>query len=118
MLSFAFDHIHIKTTDTLGCAEFLRDVLQGSPVGQIEPGKRAVLDLAGLRVFIDPADTAARDGVLEHIALAVDDMDGFVRHVLAGGHTFEREPAELRPGLVAAFLRTPGNVLIEVLKRS
>src|SRR3954466_10766833 len=55
---------------------------------------------------------------LEHIGLAVTNIDAVCAELKARGAEFTVEPHSPRPGLRMAFVRAPENVRIEVLERS
>ena len=55
---------------------------------------------------------------LEHIGLAVQDIDAVVAALKAKGVVFTMEPTTIRPGVRIAFLRGPEDVSIELLERS
>lgn len=121
LFSPSFDHIHIKTDETVACAQFLIDVLKGTLVGEapMEPGKRITVAFGSTNILIDAADNDRTGGhqFIEHFAIKVDDLSAFAAHFTGLGHEFVKPPHQVRPGLDIAFIMAPGNVLIEVLQR-
>lgn len=120
MFTASFDHIHIKTDDTVGCARFFIDVLKAKLVGDgaIVSGQRLTVTFGTVAIFIDTASPGIPGPqIIEHIAIAVDDIDAFARHLDACGHHFHKAPITLRPDLTIAFVMAPGNVMVEVLQR-
>ena len=122
MASFTFDHIHLRSPDPEATAAFYERVfgvaLQRSP-------QRIDFNLGGQAIFISPitepttgdAPQAPYRG-LEHIGLAVKEIDAVVAGLKAKGVTFTMEPTTIRPGVRIAFLRAPEGVSIELLERS
>ena len=87
------------------------------------PALRVILSLAGLRLFIEqvPPGTAAPPpppflGV-EHIGLAVDDLDAVASELASKGVAFTMKPTVMRADLKIAFIQAPDGVRIELLQR-
>jgi catechol 2,3-dioxygenase-like lactoylglutathione lyase family enzyme len=84
---------------------------------------RVILDLGGLTVFIEevPADTVRAPAApfvgIEHIGLAVDDLDAALAAHHARGTRITSEVQQVRPGLRIAFLEGPDGVVLELLER-
>jgi catechol 2,3-dioxygenase-like lactoylglutathione lyase family enzyme len=122
MAAFTFDHIHLRSPDPEATAAFYERVfgveLRRSP-------QRIDFVLGGQAIFVSPitepatgeAPTSPYRG-LEHIGLAVKDIDGVVAELKGKGVAFTMEPTTIRPGVRIAFLRAPENVSIELLERS
>lgn len=122
MAAFTFDHIHLRSPDPEATAAFYERVfgveLRRSP-------QRIDFVLGGQAIFVSPitepttgdAPSAPYRG-LEHIGLAVKDIDGVVAELKGKGVAFTMEPTTIRPGVRIAFLRAPENVSIELLERS
>lgn len=122
MAGFTFDHIHLRSPDPEATAAFYERVfgarLTRSP-------QRIDIELGGQVLFVSPVNDAATGAApsapyrgLEHIGLAVQDIDGVVAALKAKGVTFTMEPTTIRPGVRIAFLRGPEDVAIELLERS
>jgi len=122
MTTFTFDHIHLRSPDPEATAAFYERVfgveLKRSP-------QRIDFNLGGQAIFVSPitepttgeAPAAPYRG-LEHIGLAVKDIDGVVAALKAKGVAFTMEPTTIRPGVRIAFLRGPEKVSIELLERT
>lgn len=122
MTTFTFDHIHLRSPDPEATAAFYERVfgveLKRSP-------QRIDFNLGGQTIFVSPitepgtgeAPEAPYRG-LEHIGLAVKDIDRVVEALKAKGVVFTMEPTTIRPGVRIAFLRGPENVSIELIERS
>lgn len=122
MMTFTFDHIHLRSPDPEATAAFYERAfgvtLHRSP-------QRIDFVLGGQTVFISPVNAAATGDAptapyrgLEHIGLAVTGIDEVVASLKSKGVTFTMEPTTIRPGVRIAFLRAPENVSIELLERS
>lgn len=125
MTRFALDHVHLRSPDPERAAGFYIDMLGAEPVGRMQNGAalRVVLDLGGLRLFIEQAPPDAPSppappflGV-EHIGLAVRDMDAAVAELRSKGAHFVVEPHSPRPGFKMAFVQAPDGVRVEILQR-
>src|SRR4051794_29854958 len=81
-----------------------------SEVKQLNRRKSALQDQ--LRKASDPETHLG----LEHIGLAVTNIDAVCADLKARGAEFTVEPHSPRPGLRMAFVRAPENVRIEVLQ--
>lgn len=122
MAAFTFDHIHLRSPDPQATADFYARVF-GAEIRQ--GPQRIDIHLGGQVLFVSPvnedttgeAPSAPYRG-LEHIGLAVTNIDAVVAEMKAKGVTFTMEPTTIRPGVRIAFLRAPENVSIELLERS
>lgn len=122
MSEFTFDHIHLRSPDPEATAAFYERVF-GAALTRTP--QRIDIDLGGQVVFVSPI-TAPVTGAaphaphlgLEHIGLAVPDIDAAVAALKAKGVIFTMEPTTIRPGVRIAFLRGPEDVSIELLERS
>lgn len=122
MAAFTFDHIHLRSPDPEATATFYQNVFGA----EIKHGPQRIdINLGGQAIFVSPltdpatgeAPSAPYRG-LEHIGLAVTNIDAVVAEMKAKGVTFTMEPTTIRPGVRIAFLRGPENVSIELLERS
>lgn len=121
-MAFTFDHIHLRSPDIEATAAFYERVfgveLKRTP-------QRIDFNLGGQPIFVSPitepttgeAPSAPYRG-LEHIGIAVKDIDAVVAGMKAKGVTFTMEPNTIRPGVRIAFLRGPENISIELLERT
>jgi len=126
MSEFRWDHIHLRSSDPEATARYYVDVFGATPVNKVEVSGavRVIVSLAGLNLFIEqvPPDTAAPPQPphlgLEHIGLAVTNIDAVCSELKARGAEFVVEPHSPRSGVTLAFVRAPENVHIELLERS
>ena len=126
MSEFRWDHLHLRSPDPEATDRYYVDVFGATPVNKVDAGGalRVIVNLAGLNLFIEqvPPETPAPPHPphlgLEHIGLAVTNIDAVCAELKARGAEFAVEPHSPRPGLWIAFVRAPENVRIEVLERS
>jgi catechol 2,3-dioxygenase-like lactoylglutathione lyase family enzyme len=126
MSEFRWDHLHLRSPDPEATARYYVDVFGATPVNKVNAGGalRVIVNLAGLNLFIEqvspetPAPPHPPHLGLEHIGLAVTNIDAVCAELKARGAEFTVEPHSPRPGLWIAFVRAPENVRIEVLERS
>ena len=123
----SWDHIHLRTPNPEGMAEWFEKMLGAEVKRSMQQGKpRIDLKLGGANIFIAPVETG--DGVnaapttpyrgLDHFGLSVSGIDAIAADLKAKGVEFTREPTTVRPGVRVAFLRAPEGVSIELLDRN
>lgn len=124
-MTFQFEHLHLRSSDAVAAAGFYVDTFgareirrEGSPAVT-----RAILDLCGITLFIEHAPEANPPAKplnrgIEHIGLAVDDIEQTVADLKQRGIVFALDITDVRPGLRTAFLDGPDGVRIELLQRS
>ncbi len=125
MTEFRFDHLHLRSADPESAAQFYVEALGATRLGSslVQDALRVVVDLDGLKLFIEqvpPTTPSAPQPPflgLEHLAVAVDDLDQVATTLRQRGVTFTKEPVSIRPGLRIAFIQGPDGVLIEILQR-
>jgi catechol 2,3-dioxygenase-like lactoylglutathione lyase family enzyme len=125
-VTYTSDHLHLRSPDPEAAAAFYVDAMGAREVGRVDVRGmlRVMLDLGGLRVFVEqvPGDTPRPPQPpyvgIEHIGLAVDDLDAAVADLRARGVRFVVEPREARPGVRIAFIDGPDQVRIELIERS
>jgi catechol 2,3-dioxygenase-like lactoylglutathione lyase family enzyme len=125
MPEFRWDHIHLRSRDPEAMARYYVEVFGAAPVDKVvvNGAVRIIVSLAGMNLFIEqvPAGTPAPPEPpylgLEHIGLAVTDLDAVCADLKARGAEFAVEPHAPRPGVRIAFVRAPENVRIELLER-
>ena len=125
MTAFTYDHIHLRSPDPAAAAGFYTSVLGATELDRVHNGPvlRVILSLAGLRLFIDqvppgtPAPPTPPFLGVEHIGLAVEDLDAVVSEMTAKGVEFTMPPTSLRPDLKIAFIQAPDGVRVELLQR-
>jgi lactoylglutathione lyase len=128
MPTYVYDHIHLRTRDPKGMAEYFHKMFDAKIVESIQSDgrPRVDLDIDGLIVFIAPVaadvDIAASPREpylgLDHFGFRVDNVDETVAELKRRGADIADEPRTIRPGVRIAFVRAPDNVRIELLQRS
>jgi lactoylglutathione lyase len=125
--SIAWDHIHLRTKDPEGTAQWYERMLGAEVIRSMQQGKpRIDLKLGGANIFIAPVVDG--DGVsappttpyqgLDHFGLLVTGIDAIAADLKAKGVEFTREPITARPGVRICFIRAPDGVSIELLERN
>ncbi len=128
MAQFKYDHVHLRSPDPEATAGYYERMF-GAKVNrsvQSDGRSRVDLDLAGMTIFIAPvlpgkapAPPAEPPSLgLEHIGLAVSDIDAVVAELKLKGAVFTVEPRTIRPGVRIAFIRGPEGVHIELVDRN
>jgi catechol 2,3-dioxygenase-like lactoylglutathione lyase family enzyme len=127
LTTYSYDHIHLRTRDAHGTAEWYRRMFDAKVLESIQSDgqSRIDLDLNGLTVFLAPVASDAEIATapadphlgLDHFGLRVDDLDAACAELKARGAEFFSEPRLLRPGLKIAFVQCPDNVRVELLER-
>ena len=125
---YAYDHIHLRTRDPKGMAEYFHEMFDAKIVESIQSDgqPRVDLDIDGLIVFLAPvpaeADIAASPREpylgLDHFGFRVESVDDTIAELKRRGADIAQEPHTFRPGVRIAFVRAPDNVRIELLERS
>jgi lactoylglutathione lyase len=128
MPTYVYDHIHLRTRDPNGMAEYFRRVFDAKVIESVQPDgrPRVDLDLDGLIIFIAPVapdmEIAASPAEpylgLDHFGFRVESVDETVAELKRRGAEIVDEPRTIRPGVRIAFVRAPDNVRIELLERS
>jgi len=124
---YGWDHVHLRTTDPEGMAQWFESMLGAEVIRSMQQGKpRIDLKLGGANIFIAPV--APSDSVnaapatpyrgLDHFGLAVSGIDAVAADLKNKGVEFTREPTTVRPGVRICFLRGPEGVSIELLDRN
>jgi lactoylglutathione lyase len=125
-MKYRCDHVHLRSQDPIAAARFYVDALGATETGRVGAPDvtRVLLDLGGLAVFIE----RAAEGIgpspeppylgLEHLGLAVDDIDAAMADLRGRGVKIVMDVKEVRPGLRIAFIDGPDAVRIEVLERT
>lgn len=126
MPTVTWDHIHLRTTNPEGMAQWFETMLGAEVQRSTQDGKpRIDLKLGGAKIFIAPV--AAGDGVnpaptipyrgLDHFGLSVSGIDEIAADLKKKGVEFTREPTTARPGVRVCFIKAPEGVSIELLDR-
>jgi catechol 2,3-dioxygenase-like lactoylglutathione lyase family enzyme len=123
-MTFRFEHLHLRSRDAVAAARFYVETFGAREIARegAPSVTRVVLDLSGLTLFIEhapDAGPAARppNRGIEHIGLAVDDIESTVADLKRRGVAFVIDITDVRPGLRTAFLDGPDGVRIELLQR-
>jgi lactoylglutathione lyase len=127
MSTITWDHIHLRTANPEGMAQWFEKMLGAEVLRSTQEGKpRIDLKLGGANIFIAPV--GANDGVnaapaipyrgLDHFGLAVTGIDAIASDLKAKGVEFTKEPTTVRPGVRICFIRAPEGVSIELLDRT
>jgi catechol 2,3-dioxygenase-like lactoylglutathione lyase family enzyme len=125
MSMFRMDHLHLRSTDPEAAARFYVDALGAQETGRVPvpAGVRIVLTLAGQTLFVEqvPAGTGSPPAPpflgLEHLGLAVDDLDAALAALSAKGVALASGPSSPRPGIRIAFIAAPDGARIELVER-
>ena len=118
--TYTWDHVHIRTPDVEAMATWFADML-GAEI--VRKPAMVIIELGGGRVFLAEAtsDVHAPPAIpyqgLEHIGLAVKDIDAVAASLKAKGVKFTTEPTTLRPGTRVCFISGPLGISIELLER-
>lgn len=125
---YSYDHIHLRSRDPRGTAEFYMGMFGARIIESVQSDgqPRMDLDINGLTVFIAqvPADAELASSPaephlgLDHFGLRVDNLDAAVAELKQRGATFTTEPRTIRPGVKIAFIQCPDNVRVELLERA
>lgn len=128
MPKYVYDHIHLRTRDPKGMAEYFHKVFDARIIESVQSDgrPRVDLDIDGLIVFIAPvaedADVPAGPKEpylgLDHFGFRVENIDETVAELKRRGADIVDEPRTIRPGVRIAFVRAPEDVRIELLERS
>jgi lactoylglutathione lyase len=127
MSTITWDHIHLRTANPEGMAQWFEKMLGAEVLRSTQEGKpRIDLKLGGANIFIAPV--GANDGVnaapaipyrgLDHFGLAVTGIDAIAADLKSKGVEFTKEPTTVRPGTRICFIRGPEGVSIELLDRT
>lgn len=129
MVSYTWDHIHLRSPDPEATAKYYERMFGAEIIRSLQDGKpRIDLELGGANIFIAPV--APGSGVnappvtpyqgLDHfgIKIAGAGIDALVAELKAKGAVFTMEPTTMRPGLRVAFVRGPEGVSIELVERA
>ena len=127
MAKYVYDHIHLRTRDPMGTAEYYRTIFDAKVIESVQSDgrPRIDLDIDGLIVFIAPVAPDAEIGAaprepyigLDHFGFRVESVDETVAELKRRGADIADEPRTIRPGVRIAFVRAPDDVRIELLQR-
>ena len=125
MADFELDHLHLRSADPDRAGAFYADHLGATLLTRttVRDLTRVVLQLGGLRLFIEqaPDDAPVRSAGpvrgLDHIGLAVADLDQALARLGRAGVDPVAPVDQVRPGVRVAFVRAPDEVLVELIER-
>ncbi len=125
MIPARFDHVHLRSADPAAAARFYCDLFGARLLDelQVRGVRRAVLDLGGLRVFIEEVAPSLHGPPpppfrgLEHLGLCVPDLDAALATLAAHGIAPVTAVEQVNPALRIVFLEGPDQVRIELLER-
>lgn len=125
MAGIRIDHLHIKSREPEAAAAFYVRAFGARETGRqpVAAGLRVMLDLAGLAVFVEsvpdeaPATPPPPFRGVEHLGLAVDDLDAVLADLAAKGVALESGPSAPRPGVRIAFVAAPDGARVELVER-
>jgi len=126
MAHYTWDHVHLRTPDPEGMAQWFEGMLGAQVIRSMQQGKpRIDLKLGGANIFIAPVGPG--DGVnappttpyqgLDHFGLTVSGIDAVAADLKQKGVEFTKEPHSPRPGIKICFIRGPQGISIELLDR-
>jgi lactoylglutathione lyase len=128
MPTYTYDHIHLRTRDPMGMANYFEKMFDARIIESIQSDgqPRIDLDINGLAVFIAPVPTDANIPAsphdphlgLDHFGFKVESVDEAVAELKRRGAEIAVEPRTIRPGVRIAFVRAPDDIRIELLERS
>jgi catechol 2,3-dioxygenase-like lactoylglutathione lyase family enzyme len=83
------------------------------------------LRIGGINLFITPVTDAPiappahgeRKQGIDHFGVTVDDLDAAFAHLLDCDAEIVEPVKQVRPGVRACFVRSPGDILVEILER-
>lgn len=124
-MTFRCDHLHLRSRDAVAAAAFYGTMFGARETSRIgeDPVQRVILDLGGVTVYIEQAPEDAHPAAatpclgIEHIGLAVDDIERAVAELTGRGVTVKTGITQRGPGLRIAFVEGPDGALIELLER-
>ena len=116
-MTFALNHVHIKTRDPVKTMQFYIDNFGATLKAKTDTGYN--LDLHGLQLNVtdnNAGQTRQQNYGIEHIALNTADYPGTLASLRAKGVTILEElPRE--PGRRVCFLQCPDGAQMEVIEK-
>jgi len=121
MIEFKWDHLQLCSADPEATAAWFARCLNAEIVRR--PG-RVDLRIGSINLFITslagahpgPLHGEHRQGI-DHFGVVVDDLDAAFEHLLRCEAEIVEPIKQVRPGVRACFVRSPGDVLVEILER-
>jgi lactoylglutathione lyase len=125
-IRITWDHIHLRTPNPEGMAQWFEKMLGAEVKRSMQQGKERIdLKLGGANIFIAPITDGENVNAapkipyrgLDHFGLAVSGIDEIAAGLKAKGVEFTKEPTTVRPGVRICFIKAPEGVSIELLDR-
>lgn len=122
MIEFKWDHLQLCSADAEATAAWFGRCLNAEIVRR--PG-RVDLRIGSINLFITslasaqtprPPHGERRQGI-DHFGVVVDDLDAAFEHLLRCDAEIVEPIKQVRAGVRACFVRSPGDVLVEILER-
>lgn len=121
MIEFKWDHLQLCSANAEATAAWFARCLNAEIVRR--PG-RVDLRIGGIDLFITSlASTQTgrphreRKEGIDHFGVVVDDLDAAFEHLLRCDAEIVEPVKQVRPGVRACFVRSPGDILVEILER-
>ncbi|MFM0033356.1 VOC family protein [Paraburkholderia strydomiana] len=122
MIEFKWDHLQLCSADAEATAAWFARCLNAEIMRR--PG-RVDLRIGGINLFITPVAGAPiarpahgeRKQGIDHFGVTVDDLDAAFAHLLDCDAEIVEPVKQVRPGVRACFVRSPGDILVEILER-
>ena len=127
-MAYEFDHVHLKSSDPGATADWyvkafsfkiVSDAVRmwGDRFIRCQTVDGAIVNISGDRTDekMGPGDAGAHWG-LEHVGLKVDDIDAELVRLSDLGASVMEGPVDVPSGPRIAFIKTPGDVRIELLQ--
>ena len=123
---FTWEHVHLRTPDPEGTAQWYHDKLGADVIRtkNADGSTRIDINLSGQKIFVAHAEPGKAGEApqspymgLDHFGLTVDSMADAVAELKGKGVAFTMEPKQIRPGTTIAFIQAPQNVVIELIQR-
>lgn len=121
MIEFKWDHLQLCSADAEATAAWFARCLNAEIVRR--PG-RVDLRIGSINLFITSLASAQtgrahderRQGI-DHFGVVVEDIDAAFEHLLRCDAEIVEPIKQVRPGVRACFVRSPGDILVEILER-
>ncbi|NYH20010.1 VOC family protein [Paraburkholderia bryophila] len=122
MIEFKWDHLQLCSADAEATAAWFARCLNADIVRR--PG-RVDVRLGSINLFITPLPGAPGSRPLQgekaqgidHFGVLVDDLDAAFDHLVRCDAEIVEPVKQVRAGVRACFVRSPGDILIEILER-
>ena len=126
MPEYTWDHVHLRTPDPEGTAQWFEKILGAQVIRTQQQGETRIdLKLGGANIFIAPVKNG--EGVnsppvtpyqgLDHFGLYVKDVEAVAADLKTKGVEFTKDLCSPRPGIRLCFIRGPQGISIELLER-